>query len=61
MAELVRSPELAELRTFCVAAEAGSLGRAALRLGVSQPSLTKRLQSLERLAGAQLLERSPRG
>lgn len=61
MAELVRSPELSELRTFCVAAEAGSLGRAALRLNVSQPALTKRLQSLERLVGVQLLERSPRG
>ena len=61
MADLVRSPELSELRSFCVAAEAGSLGRAALRLNVSQPALTKRLQSLERLVGVQLLERSPRG
>ena len=61
MADLVRSPELSELRTFCVAAEAGSLGRAALRLNVSQPALTKRLQSLERLVGVELLERSPRG
>ena len=61
MSDLVRSPELGELRTFCAAAEAGSLGRAALRLNVSQPALTKRLQSLERLAGVQLLERSPRG
>src|SRR4051794_36550025 len=61
VAELVRSPELSELRTFCVAADAGSLGRAALRLGVSQPALSKRLQGLERLVGVQLLERSPRG
>src|SRR4051795_12983196 len=61
VADLVRSPELSELRTFCVAAEAGSLGRAALRLNVSQPALTKRLQNLERLVGVELLERSPRG
>ncbi|HSD78233.1 MAG TPA: LysR family transcriptional regulator [Solirubrobacteraceae bacterium] len=58
---LVRSPALDELRTFCVAADLGSLGRAAVRLHVSQPALTKRLQGLEALAGARLLERSPRG
>src|SRR3954447_12001630 len=61
VAELVRSPELGELRSFCVAAEAGSLGRAALRLNVSQPALSKRLQILERLAGVGLLDRSSRG
>src|SRR3954447_12367875 len=61
MTDLVRSPELGELRSFCVAAEAGSLGRAALRMNVSQPALTKRLQSLERLVGVTLLERSSRG
>ena len=39
----------------------GSLGRAALRLSVSQPALTKRLNGLEQLAGVQLLERTSRG
>jgi DNA-binding transcriptional LysR family regulator len=53
--------ELNELRGFCVAADLGSLGRAAVRLRVSQPSLSKRLASLEAKAGARLLERSSRG
>ena len=61
MAGLVRPPQITELRSFCAAAEAGSLGRAALRLSVSQPALTKRINGLEQLAGVQLLERTSRG
>jgi DNA-binding transcriptional LysR family regulator len=61
MAGLSRTPEVTELRSFCVAADLGSIGRAAIRLNVSQPALTKRLQALEHLAGVALLERSPRG
>ncbi len=57
----VRSPELGELRAFCAAADLGSLGRAARLLRISQPALSKRLRTLEALAGARLLERSPRG
>lgn len=56
-----RAPALDELRTFCAAVELGSLGRAAQRLHVSQPSVSKRLKSLEGLAGVPLLERSPTG
>jgi DNA-binding transcriptional LysR family regulator len=56
-----RSLDLADLRSLAAAAEAGTLGRAALRLHVSQPALTRRLQGLEALAGVPLLERSPRG
>ena len=56
-----RTPDIPELRTFCVAAETGSLGRAAIRLHVSQPALSKRLASLERVAGTQLLARSSTG
>ena len=52
---------LAELRTFCTAADLGSLGRAAIKLHVSQPALSKRLHTLEALAGTELLERSARG
>ncbi len=55
------TPDLNELRGFCVAAELGSLGRAAIRLHASQPSLSKRLASLEVKVGARLLERSSRG
>jgi DNA-binding transcriptional LysR family regulator len=56
-----RTLDINELRTFCSSADSGSLGRAALRLGVSQPALSKRLASLEALAGTQLLERSSKG
>jgi DNA-binding transcriptional LysR family regulator len=60
-APLVRAAQLDELRTFCAAVELGSLGRAAQRLHVSQPSVSKRLKSLETLAGVELLERSASG
>jgi DNA-binding transcriptional LysR family regulator len=54
-------PDLNELRGFCTAADLGSLGRAAVRLHVSQPALSKRLTGLEAKVGAQLLERSAHG
>lgn len=56
-----RPLELGELRAFCTAADMGSIGRAAIRLGISQPALSKRIRGLEALAGVELLERSPRG
>ena len=55
------TPDLGELRALCVAAELGTIGRAAVRLRVSQPSLSKRVQSLEARVGTRLLERSPQG
>jgi DNA-binding transcriptional LysR family regulator len=61
MAGLVRSIDLGELRAFCAAVDLGSLGRAARLLRVSQPALSKRMRALEDLAGAPLIERSPRG
>ena len=56
-----RSPDIDEVRTFCAAAELGSLGRASVRLNVSQPGLSKRLAHLEAAAGARLLDRSSHG
>src|SRR5918911_3988602 len=61
MADRAPAPDLPELRGFCVAADLGSLGRAAVRLHVSQPSLSKRLQALEVKVGARLLDRSAKG
>jgi DNA-binding transcriptional LysR family regulator len=58
---MAATPDLNELRAFCVAADLGTLGRAAVRLHVSQPSLSKRLAALEAKVGSQLLVRSPRG
>ncbi len=57
----VRSPEIAELRAFCMAADLGTLGRAAVALQISQPALSKRLRALEAVAGVDLLARSSTG
>jgi DNA-binding transcriptional LysR family regulator len=56
-----RSPQLNELRTFCAAVDLGGIGRAAQRLHLSQPAVSKRLKSLEDLVGTPLLERSAHG
>lgn len=56
-----RKLELGELRSLVVTADAGTIGRAALRLHVSQPTLSKRLQALERHVGVHLFERSQQG
>ncbi|HEY3776378.1 MAG TPA: LysR family transcriptional regulator [Solirubrobacteraceae bacterium] len=61
MPSRLRPVDLVELRGFCLAIELGSLGRAAVALGVSQPALSKRMRELETFAGASLLQRSPRG
>jgi DNA-binding transcriptional LysR family regulator len=55
------APGLEDLRTFCVAAELGTLGRAAARLHITQPAVSKRLQHLEAHCGVRLLDRSGRG
>lgn len=61
MARPVRTADIAELRAFCAAVDLGSLGSAARLLRVSQPALSKRLRTLEALAGARLLDRSTKG
>jgi DNA-binding transcriptional LysR family regulator len=57
----MRGPQLEELRAFCAAVELGGIGRAAQRLHLSQPAVSKRLKSLEELVGIDLLERSAQG
>ena len=49
------------LRDFGVVAEAGSLSEAARVLGVSQPTLTRRMAAFEEQLGAEVLRRGPRG
>ena len=61
MTKAVRSPDVAELRAFCLAADLGSLGRASIALRTSQPAVSKRVRSLEAIAGAKLLKRSSSG
>lgn len=53
--------EWTALRDFLAVAEAGSLSAAARRLGVSQPTLTRRMAALEERLGAELFLRTPRG
>jgi DNA-binding transcriptional LysR family regulator len=51
---------LRQLRYFAALAEELHFGKAASRLGISQPALTRQIQSLEKLVGAALLERTQR-
>jgi DNA-binding transcriptional LysR family regulator len=55
------TPELRHLRAFVTAAEYSTLTEAADVLHVSQPTLTRTLQQLERMVGARLLVRSAHG
>jgi DNA-binding transcriptional LysR family regulator len=58
---LLRSLDIADLRSLVTAADSGSVGRAAIRLRISQPALSKRLQAIEQVVGVPLLERSQSG
>ncbi|WP_307140262.1 LysR family transcriptional regulator [Pseudoroseomonas cervicalis] len=49
------------LRSFLRIVEAGSLSAAAAQLGTTQPTISRRLQLLERMLGLRLLRRSTHG
>lgn len=53
--------DLRRLSSFLALVEEGSFTRAARRLGISQPSLSQQVRTLEAEVGGALLERLPRG
>ena len=53
--------DVRQLRNMLAIIEEGSLGKAALRLNMSQPALTKSIQRLEKHLGVRLFERDIRG
>ena len=53
--------ELRHLRYFCAVVEAGTFGRAAEQLGITQPALSRQVGDLERVVGVALLDRTARG
>jgi DNA-binding transcriptional LysR family regulator len=55
------APDVESLRLLVLVGELGSLGRAADRLRIAQPSASKRLATLERRLGLVLVDRTRRG
>ena len=58
---VVDGVDVSALRLFLAVVELGSVSKAAVRHGLTQPSATAKLQKLERQLGVQLLDRGPSG
>ena len=56
-----RAVSLTQIESFIAVAEEGHVGRAARRLHLSQPPLSRQILALERELGTPLFERTPRG
>jgi DNA-binding transcriptional LysR family regulator len=56
-----RDVSLIQIESFVAVAEEGHVGRAARRLYLTQPPLTRRIRSLEDELGSMLFERTARG
>jgi DNA-binding transcriptional LysR family regulator len=58
---LGRRITLRDLRVLMAVADSGSMARAAARLRISHPAVSKTISDLEGVLGARLLDRSPQG
>src|SRR3954447_9215481 len=56
-----RRLKLHDLHVLMTVAETGSMGRAAERLAVSAPSVSKAISDIEHVIGVRLLDRTPKG
>ena len=56
-----RRLKLSDLHIFIMVAEMGSMGKAAERLAISQPSISKAIADLEHTIGVRLLDRTATG
>jgi len=53
--------KLRDLNILLAVADAGSMARAATRLAISQPAVSRAIADMEHTLGVPLLDRSPRG
>src|SRR4029450_2238739 len=53
--------DLRRLRTFVAVAELGTVSKAALRLRIGQPALSRQISDLQRALGLRLFDRVGRG